>query len=173
MVVWYYMYIICIWVWLYIWLYVCMNTCVICDIMCCIMWDCKCGILALWLWFQNDIHVWYDLVLYVRYDLRTDANVFRRGFERAAWLEFLHVVLNTMCNCIWRYAIWILVLYYVVMCVYVDNYVDNSLIYVDNFLLQMQHFYELFWKYYIFVCFRTLSLVISYLLLFSHFFIIS
>lgn len=101
----YNMYIICIWVWLYIWLYVCMNTCVICDIMCCIMWDCKCGILALWLWFQNDIHVWYDLVLYVRYDLRIDANVFRRGFERAAWLEFLHVVLNTMCECIWYYVI--------------------------------------------------------------------
>ena len=59
------------------------------------------------------------------------------------------------------------------MCVYVDNYVDNSSVYVDNFLLQMQHFYELFEKYCIFMYYRTLSLVISRLLLFSHFFIIS
>ena len=163
MVVWYHRYIICIWVWLYIWLYVC------------IMWDCKCGILALWLYWlcvcgvrdmmTSDwyIHVWYDLIM----------ALYIRILWEAAWLEFLYVVLNTTCNCIWRYAIWILVLYYVAMCVYVDNYVDNSLIYVDNFLLQMQHFYELFWKYYIFVYFRTLSLVISYLLLFSRFFIIS
>ena len=170
--------IICIWVWLYIWLYGCMSTWIYVLYMCCIIWDCKCGymyvygytgyvctVCVIW-WPQIDIYM-CDMILC--YDLRIDANVFRRGFERAAWLEFLHVVLNTTCNCIRCYVMWILVLYYVVMCVYVDN----SLIYVDNFLLQMQHFYELFWKYYIFVYFHALSLVISRLLLFSHFFIIS
>lgn len=130
------------------------------------------------------IHVWYDLVLYVRYDLRTDAVRYIiytiYGFWACCTTGILYVVLNTTCNCIRYYVMWILVLYYVVMCVYVDNCVDNfnfnvdnSSIYVDNFLLHLQHFYELFWKYCIFVCFRTLSLVISYLLLFSHFFIIS
>lgn len=143
--------------------------------MCCIMWDCKCGYNGvMWcydisVWY---IHAWYDLVLWVCYDLRIDANVFRRGFERGAWLEFLRVVLNTMYSCIWRYVmwfgiykVWLLWLYNAVMCVYVDN----SLIYVDNSLLQMQHFYELFWKYYIFVYFRTLSLIISCLLFLSLF----
>ena len=70
------------------------------------------------------------------------------------------------------YMVLLLWLYNLVMCVYVDNYVDNFNINVDNFLLHLQHFYELFWKCCIFACFRTLSLIISCLLLLSHFFII-
>lgn len=86
MVVWYYMYIICIWVWLYIWLYVCMNTCVICDIMCCIMWDCKCGILALCDVMCSKLYSVHDIIWWSQ-----DC-----GFGCDAWLEFLYVVLNTI-----------------------------------------------------------------------------
>lgn len=161
---------------MYIWLYE--YVCCMCGM----MWNCKCVIcmcmviLALcgyvMLWSQSDIHAWYDLVLWVCYDrMYADLGVLHD------WN--LYVVLNTTCSYIWCYVmwfgiykVWLLWLYNAVMCVYVDNYVDNSLIYVDNFLLQMQHFYELFWKYYIFVYFRTLSLIISCLLLLSTFFII-
>ena len=147
--------------------------------MCGMMWDYKCIVMyvhgyactvcVIW-WSQIDIYM-CDMILC--YDL------IYADFGRAAWLEFLHVVLNTTCNCIWRYAmrfgiykVLLLWIYNAVMCVYVDNYVDNSLICVDNFLLQMQHFYELFWKYYIFVYFRTLSLIISRLLSLSLCFVI-
>ena len=125
---------------------------------------------------------WYDdlRLIYTCVIWSYNGVIYTDFIWEAAWLEFLYVVLNTTYNCIGCYIVWILVLCYMVMCVYVDNYVDNfnfnvdnSSIYVDNFLLHLQHFYELFWKYCIFVCFRTLSLVISYLLLFSHFFIIS
>lgn len=120
---------------------------------------------CVWLYWRYVVMWCYDLsVIYTC--------VICRFWALHGW-NFLYVVLNTTCNCIRYYVMWILVLYYVVMCVYVDNYVDNFNINVDNFLLHLQHFYELFWKYCIFVCFRTLSLVISYLLLFSHFFIIS
>ena len=71
---------------------------------------------------------------------------------------------------------WILVLCYVVMCVYVDNYmdnfninVDNFNINVDNFLLHLQHFYELFENIvfsHVFAHHLLLSLVYSYYLLF-------
>ena len=85
----------------------------------------------------------------------------------------LYVVLNTTCSCIWCYVMWIFVLYYVVMCVYVDNYVDNSLIYVDNFLLHLQHFYELFENIvfsHIISCYLLFTLIISF---FHHIAIIS
>lgn len=148
--------------------------------MCGIMWDCKCIVMyvygytgVMWLcdamiseWY---IHVCYDLVLYVRYDLIM-ALYIRILCTLQDWN--LYVVLNTTCSCIWCYVMLILVLCYVVMCVYVDNYVDNFNFNVDNFLLQMQHFYELFWKYYIFVYFRTLSLIISRLLSLSLCFVI-
>lgn len=167
----------------YVYEYGCISTCVYVLYMCGIMWDYKCGYNGvMWcydisVWY---IHAWYDLVLWVCYDLRIDVNVcYICGFWACCMTGILYVVLNTMCSCIWCYVmwfgiykVWLLWLYNAVMCVYVDNYVDNSLIYVYNFLLQMQHFYELFWKYYIFVYFRTLSLIISCLLFLSLFFII-
>ena len=71
------------------------------------------------------------------------------------------------------YKVWLLWLYNAVMCVYVDNYVDNSLIYVDNFLLQMQHFYELFENIvfsHVFAYYLLFALIYSYYLLLSPFF---
>lgn len=101
------------------------------------------------------------------------------GFWACCMTGILYIVLNTMCDYIGCYIMWFSMLYYAVMCVYVDNYVDNfninvdnSSVYVDNFLLQMQHFYELFEKYCVFVYFHTLSLIISCLLVLSLFFVI-
>ena len=152
-----------------------MSTCVICNI--CVVW-CEiisvvilalCDVMCSRLYSVHDgiISEWYTCVLW------SQDGVIYADFGRAAWLEFLHVVLNTMCNCIRCYIVWILVLYYVVMCVYVDNYVDNFNINVDNFFVAFATLLRTFWKYCIFACFHTLSLVISRLLLFSHFFIIS
>ena len=122
-------------------------------------------------WSQNDIHMCYE---WMCYDLRmalymriyADLGVLR-------YWNFLHVVLNTTCDSCWCYVMWILMLYYAVMCVYVDNYVDNLLFCVDNLLLHLQHFANFFVNDRLLLYFRALSLVCSYLLLFSHFFIIS
>lgn len=138
------------------------------EYMCCIMWDCKCGIcmymviLALcgyvMLWSQIDIYMCDMILCYMcGFCARCKTGIFACSFEYYVWLYRMLCYVDIS----------------IMLCVYVDNYVDNSLIYVDNFLLQMQHFYELFWKCCIFVYFRTLYLAISYLLLFSHFFIIS
>ena len=136
-----------------------------------VVWVCMLyvyGILALYVmrvqcaWYDmmiSDwyIHVWYDLVLYVRYDLRTDAvrYIIYTDFGRAARLEFYMYCIMWLCVYMWI-TVWI-----------------TSILMWITFLLHLQHFYELFWKCCVFVYFRTLSLAISYLLLFSHFFIIS
>lgn len=152
------------------------------EYVCGMMWDCKCIVMyvhgyactvcVIW-WSQIDIYM-RDMILCYECVMIVYMQILGVLHD---WN--LYVVLNTTCSYIWCYVmwfgiykVWLLWLYNAVMCVYVDNYVDNSLIYVDNFLLQMQHFYELFWKYYIFVYFRTLSLIISCLLFLSLFFII-
>lgn len=72
--------------------------------------------------------------------------------------------LNTTCNCIRYYVMWILVLYYVVMCVYVDNCVDNFNINVDNFFVAFATLLRTFLKM---LCFRVFSHIISCYLLFA------
>lgn len=160
-------------IWLYEYMcYMCCICVVLCEIvsvvicMLCVMYMVILVMRVQCAWY-DDLRLIYTCVIW------SYNGVIYTDFRRAAWLEFLYVVLNTTCDCIWCYVMCIVVLYYTVMCVYVDNYVDNFNINVDNFLLHLQHFYELFWKCCVFVYFRTLSLAISYLLLFSHFFIIS
>lgn len=133
--------------------------------MCCIMWDCKLC-MALWLYWLcvysvrdmmiSDwyIHVWYDLIM----------ALYIRILWEAAWLEFLYVVLNTTYNCIRCYIVWILVLCYTVMCVYVDNYVDNFNINVDNFFVAFATLLRTFLKI---LYFRVFSHIISCYLLFA------
>lgn len=59
---------------------------------------------------------------------------------------------------------WILVLCYVVMCVYVDNCVDNFNINVDNFFVAFATLLRTFLKM---LCFRVFSHIISCYLLFA------
>lgn len=163
--------IICIWVWLCKY----MNTCVVlCEIVSVVIMA-LCDVMI----SQYDIYM-RDMILCYECVMISGLMLMYLDVVLSVLHDWnLYVVLNTTCSYIWCYVmwfgiykVWLLWLYNAVMCVYVDNYVDNSLIYVDNFLLQMQHFYELFWKYYIFVYFRTLSLIISCLLFLSLFFII-
>ena len=134
----------------YVYEYGCISIWIYVLYMCGMMWDCKCIVMYVHGYACTVCVIWWSQIDIYMCDMSAD-------FAHAAKLEFLHVVLNTTCDCIWCYVmwfgiykVWLLWLYNAVMCVYVDNYVDNSLIYVDNFLLQMQHFYELFWKYCIF-----------------------
>lgn len=148
------------WIYDYMVVWVCMLYVIWCVVLCDIVSVVICMymvILALcgyvMLWSQIDIYMCDMILCYMcGFCARCKTGIFACSFEYYVWLY--------------------LMLCYVVMCVYVDNYVDNSSIYVDNFLLQMQHFLRTFWKYCIFACFRALSLVISCLLLLSLFFII-
>ena len=146
-----------------------MSTCVICVEWCEIVSVllCMCMVMRVQCaWYDmmiSDwyIHVWYDLVLYVCYDLIM-ALYIRILCTLQDWN--LYVVLNTACDCIWCYVMRILVLCYVVMCVYVDNYVDNSLIYVDNFFVAFATLLRTFLKI---LYFRVFSHIISCYLSFT------
>ena len=153
-------------VWVHV-LYViwCVVLCEIISVVIMALWLCVYDVRDMIWWSQIDIYMIYTCVmisgLMLMY-LDVVLSVLRD------WN--LYVVLNTTCSCIWCYVMCIVVLYYVVMCVYVDNYVDNSLIYVDNFLLHLQHFYELFENIvfsHVFAHHLLLSLVYSYYLFFS------
>lgn len=142
------------------------------------MWDCKCGymyvygytgyaciVCVIW-WPQIDIYM-CDMILC--YDLRIDANVFRRGFERAVWLEFLHVVLNTTCNCIRCYVMWICVYMWITM------WITHRFMWI-TFCCKCNTFTN-FLKNIVFSCifahYLLLSLVYSYYLFFHHITIIN
>lgn len=107
--------------------------------------------------------IWYDDFRLI-YTCVIWSYVICVDFVRDAWLEFLYVVLNTTCDCIWYYVMWILVLYYTVMCVYVDNYVDNFNINVDNFFVAFATLLRTFLKI---LYFRVFSHIISCYLLFA------
>lgn len=108
-------------------------------------------------WYIHDIYMCDMILCYMCYDLIM-ALYIRILCTLQDWN--LYVVLNTTCSCIRYYVMWILILWIIVI--------------VTVFkLLYLQHFLRTFLKYCIFACFHALSLAISYLLLFSHFFIIS
>lgn len=99
------------------------------------------------------------------YDLRWSyICVYICGFCARCKTGILYVVLNTTYYCIRCYIMWILVLCYVVMCVYVDNYVDNFNINVDNFFVAFATLLRTFLKM---LCFRVFSHIISCYLLFA------
>ena len=90
--------IICIWVWLYIWLYGCMSTWIYviwCVVLCEIV---SVVILALCVMWCYDFSMIYTCVIW--------SCVMSVDFAHSAKLEFLHVVLNTTCDCIWCYVMW-------------------------------------------------------------------
>lgn len=119
--VWYRMYIICIWVWLYMWLYDCMSTWIYviwCVILCEIIGVIMCGVMCVQCACMVIQCIWCDdLRLIYTCVLWSQDSVIYTDFRRAAWLEFLHVVLNTIFNCIICYVMLILMLHYVVMCI--------------------------------------------------------
>lgn len=114
--------------------------------------------------------IWYDDFRLI-YTCVIWSYVICVDFVRDAWLEFLYVVLNTTCDCIWYYVMWILVLCYTVMCVYVDNYVDNFNINVDNFFVAFATLLRTFFENIVFSCvfahYLLLSLICSCFLTFS------
>lgn len=141
------MYVVCVW-----YISVICYACTVCVIWyddlrliyTCVIWSCV--ICALW---SQD---WCCEIYYIY------------GFWACCTTGILYVVLNTTCNCIRYYVMWILVLYYVVMCVYVDNCVDNFNINVDNFFVAFATLLRTFLKM---LCFRAFSHIISCYLLFA------
>ena len=141
------MYVVCVW-----YISVICYACTVCVIWyddlrliyTCVIWSCV--ICALW---SQD---WCCEIYYIY------------GFWACCTTGILYVVLNTTCNCIRYYVMWILVLYYVVMCVYVDNCVDNFNINVDNFFVAFATLLRTFLKM---LCFRVFSHIISCYLLFA------
>ena len=161
---------------MYIWLYGCMSTWVRVLYICGMMWDYKCIVMyvhgyactvcVIW-WSQIDIYM-CDMILCYMYVMIVCMHVWA-----CCMTGILYVVLNTTCDCIWCYVMWfgiykvlLLWLYNAVMCVYVDNYVDNSLIYVDNFFVANATLLRTFLKI---LYFRVFSHIISYYLLFALF----
>lgn len=141
------MYVVCVW-----YISVICYACTVCVIWyddlrliyTCVIWSCV--ICALW---SQD---WCCEIYYIY------------GFWACCTTGILYVVLNTTCNCIRYYVMWILVLYYVVMCVYVDNCVDNFNINVDSFFVAFATLLRTFLKM---LCFRVFSHIISCYLLFA------
>lgn len=141
------MYVVCVW-----YISVICYACTVCVIWyddlrliyTCVIWSCV--ICALW---SQD---WCCEIYYIY------------GFWACCTTGILYVVLNTTCNCIRYYVMWILVLYYVVMCVYADNCVDNFNINVDNFFVAFATLLRTFLKM---LCFRVFSHIISCYLLFA------
>lgn len=141
------MYVVCVW-----YISVICYACTVCVIWyddlrliyTCVIWSCV--ICALW---SQD---WCCEIYYIY------------GFWACCTTGILYVVLNTTCNCIRYYVMWILVLYYVVMCVYVDNCVDNFNINVDNFFVAFATLLRTFLKM---LCFRVFSHIISCYFLFA------
>lgn len=137
------MYVVCVW-----YISVICYACTVCVIWyddlrliyTCVIWSCV--ICALW---SQD---WCCEIYYIY------------GFWACCTTGILYVVLNTTCNCIRYYVMWILVLYYVVMCVYVDNFNIN----VDNFFVAFATLLRTFLKM---LCFRVFSHIISCYLLFA------
>ena len=92
---------------------------------------------------------WHDLRLIYMCDMSmlwiSDGVIYADICGFYVWYKtgFLHIVLNTTCNNCWWWVIRLLILYDAV-CVYVDNYVDNLLFCVDNYLLHLQQYDEPF-----------------------------
>lgn len=150
-----------------------MSMYVVCDMMCCIMWDCKCMVMRVWyrVWVHDGmISEWYTCVIWscvicALWSQDWCCEIYYiYGFWACCTTGILYVVLNATCNCIRYYVMWILVLYYVVMCVYVDNCVDNFNINVDNFFVAFATLLRTFLKM---LCFRVFSHIISCYLLFA------
>ena len=70
------------------------------------VWLCVYSVRDMIWWYQIDIYM-CDMILWLML-----MYVIYADFGRDTWLEFLYVVLNTTCNCIWRYIVWILMLCY-------------------------------------------------------------
>ena len=169
-----------------------MMCCIMWDYKCIVMWDYKCIVM----WDYKCIVMWdYKcIVMYVHGHACTvcviwwsQINIYMCDMilcyecVMIVYMQILgvlhdwnlYVVLNTMYSYIWCYVmwfgiynVWLLWLYNAVMCVYVDNYVDNSLIYVDNFFVAFATLLRTFLKI---LYFRVFSHIISYYLLFALF----